>query len=143
MNLQDQLKNLKIENLRLNNDVREKTRIIHRKNNEIKVLEFRIKNYEDMETIQEKTVLIGKLNNCMDRIGELYHKNQALESKINSLHIAEEQREKQNRVLHGDHPGQRPSSPILDHDDLIWNIPTQCPNNQYFVKMAAYGLAIQ
>jgi hypothetical protein len=143
MNLQDAIKTLQIQNLRLNNEVRDKNRIIHEKNGEIKVLKFRIQNYEDMETIQDMKTLITKINHYKDLNGELHNKNQALESKINSLHIAEKQREKQNRVLHGDYPGQRSSSPNSEYDDSRWNIPTLCPNNQYFVKMAAYGLAIQ
>jgi hypothetical protein len=49
----------------------------------------------------------------------------------------------QNLRLNGDHPGKRSSSPNSEHDDSKWNIPTLCPNNQYVVKMAAYGLAIQ
>ena len=43
MNLQDQLKTLKIENLRLNNDVREKNRIIHRKMMKLKCLNLELK----------------------------------------------------------------------------------------------------
>jgi len=74
MNLQDAIKTLQIQNLRLNNEVRDKNRIIHEKNGEIKVLKFRIQNYEDMETIQDMKTLMTKINHYKDLNGELYHK---------------------------------------------------------------------